>query len=412
MTISRRLLLQAGSAFALPSFSLPAHAAADATIRVGVLTDLSGTYRDGQGPTSVACARLAAEEFTAANPDIKVEVIAADHQNKPDLGLSIIREWADREGIDIVSDIGNSAIAIGARSVLQEKDKVELVTTAGSSDLTGKYCTPNLLHWGWDSWCLAQSTGGAMVRAGGNKWFFITPDYAFGHAAQADLTRFVERAGGHVLGSVSYPFPGTTDFSSFLLQAQASGANVLCFTNSGADLVNSLKQAQEFGLNRRGIRMAAAVGYVTDVMPIGLDVAQGLNLTETFYWDLNDRTRDFMTRIAPKLPKNVFPNMSQVGNYSGVLHYLKAVRQVGVPAAKASGRAVVEAMKRMPTDDDCFGVGRIRADGRKIHPSYLFEVKKPAESRGPGDVYRLIATTPAEQAFRPMDEGGCPMVAG
>jgi branched-chain amino acid transport system substrate-binding protein len=410
MSINRRLLLQAGTAIALPIGSLPARAETDPVIRIGVLTDLSGPYKDGQGPTSFACARQAAEEFTAANPDIKVEVIAADHQNKPDVGLGIIREWADRRDVDVVTDIGNSAIAIGARTVLQEKDKVELITSAGSSDLTGKYCTPNLLHWGWDSWCLAQSTGGAMVRAGGDKWFFITPDYAFGHAAQADLTRFVEGAGGHVLGSVSYPFPGTTDFSSYLLQAQASGANVVCFTNSGTDLINSLKQAREFGLNRRGIRLAAAVGYVTDVMPIGLEVAQGLNLTETFYWDLNDRTRAFMARIAPKLPTNVFPNMSQAGNYSGVLHYLKAVRQLGVAAAKTSGRAAVEAMKRLPTDDDCFGPGRIRADGRKIHPSYLFEVKKPEDSRRPGDVYRLIATTPAEQAFRPVNEGGCPLV--
>jgi branched-chain amino acid transport system substrate-binding protein len=293
---------------------------------------------------------------------------------------------------------------------VQEKDKVALVTTAGSSDLTGKHCGPNLLHWSWDSWCLAQSNGTALVKAGGDRWFFITPDYAFGHAAQADLAAFVEKAGGRVLGGVRYPFPQTTDFSSFLLQAQSSRANVICFTNSGTDLVASLKQAREFGLNRRGVRLAAAVAYVTDVAPMGLDVAQGLTLTETFYWDLNDRTRAFVARVAPRLPPRVFPNMSQVGNYSGVLHYLKAVKELGVARAKASGREVVEAMKRMPTDDDCFGPGALRADGRKVHPSYLFEVKKPEESRGPGDVYKLVATTPAEQAFRPLAEGGCPMV--
>lgn len=411
MTTYRRTVLRSGVAVAvLPVLGAGARAQADDTIRIGVLTDLSGPYKDGSGPGSVACVEQAVAEFTAANPSLKVEMIAADHQNKPDIGLGIIRQWFDRRGVDLVTDIGNSAIAIGARAIVQERDKVALVSTAGSSDLTGKYCSPNLLHWAWDSWCLAQSTGGALTRAGGNRWFFITPDYAFGHAAQADLTAFVEKAGGRVVGSVRYPFPQTTDFSSFLLQAQVSGANVVCFTNSGTDLISSLKQAREFGINRGGVRLAAAIGYVTDVMPMGLETAQGLTLTETFYWDLNGRTRAFMARIAPRLAPGAFPNMSQAGNYSGVLHYLKAVKEVGVARAKASGREVVEVMKRMPTDDDCFGPGTLRADGRKIHPSYLFEVKSPAESRGPGDVYKLLASTPAEQAFRPLADGGCSFI--
>ena len=408
MRLGRRTLLGAGIAATMPLGA--ARAQADNTVRVGVLTDLSGVYRDVGGPTSVACARQAADEFTAANPDIKVEVVAADHQNKPDIGLGIAREWFDRGGVDIVTDINNSALAIGLRTLAEERDKVELVTSAGTSDLTGKYCSPNLLHWSWDTWCLAHSTGSALVRTGGDKWDFVTPDYAFGHAMEDDTAKFVKSAGGKVLGSATYPFPTTTDFSSYLIQAQSAGANVIGFTNSGADLANCLKQAQEFGLTQGGVRLAAMIGYVTDVQAMSLPVAQGLIMTETFYWDLNDRTRSFMKRIRPKLPANVFPNMSQVGNYSGVLDYLKTVKQLGVARAKASGRAVIEAMKARPADDDCFGPSTIRADGRVIHPAYLFQVKTPAESHGPGDVYKLLATTPADEAFRPLNEGGCRLV--
>jgi branched-chain amino acid transport system substrate-binding protein len=407
MRLGRRALLGAGLAATIPVRGIKAQAD---TIRIGVLTDLSGVYRDIGGPTSVACARQAAEEFTAANPGIKVEVTAGDHQNKPDVGLAIVREWFDRGGVDVVTDINNSALAIGLRSLVEAHDKVELVTSAGSSDLTGKYCTRNLLHWSWDSWCLAHSTGSSLVRSGGDKWFFITPDYAFGHAVEDDTAKFVKQAGGKVLGSVGYPFPNTSDFSSFLIQAQASGANVIAFANSGSDTINCVKQAQEFGLTQGGSRLAALVGSITDVQGMGLPVAKGLTLTETFYWDFNDRTRSFMNRIRPKLPANVFPNMSQVGNYSAVLNYLNAVKDMGVARAKASGRAVIEVMKARPTDDDCFGQGSIRVDGRVIHPAYLFQVKTPAESRGPGDVYNLLATTPADQAFRPLNEGGCPLV--
>lgn len=388
-----------------------ARAQVDRTIRIGVITDMSGIYRDLSGPTSVACTRQAVEEFTGANPDIKVEVLVADHQNKPDVGLSLIRQWFDQAGVDIITNVGNTSIALGARSVIEEKDKVSLVTVAGSSDLTGKSCSPNMVHWSWDSWCLAHSTSTSLVKNGGDKWFFVTADYAFGHAAQADGTKFVEAAGGQVVGAVRYPFGTTTDFSSFLLRAQSSGANVIAFANAGAELIACLKQAQEFGIGQDGRqRLASMICFITDIQGMGLPVAKGLALTETFYWDLNDRTRAFTNRVRPKLAPGAIPNMSQAGDYAGVLHYLKAVKALGVEKAKASGRAVVQQMKAMPTDDDCFGTGSIRVDGRKIHPAYLFTVKTPAESKGSGDVYKLVSTLPAEQAFRPLSEGGCALV--
>lgn len=410
MRINRRTLLGTGLAAATLLPSTLSRAQSANTIRIGVITDMSGIYRDVSGPTTVACAQQAVDEFTAANPDIKVELLVADHQNKPDVGLTIIRQWFDQGGVDAIENVGNSAIALGARGLIEEKNKVSLITTAGSSDLTGKSCSANQVHWAWDSWCLAHSTATSLVRTGGDKWFFVTADYAFGHAAEADATKFVTAAGGKVLGSVRYPYGSTTDFSSFLLRAQGSGANVIAFANSGSDLVTCLKQSQEFGLESGGVRLASLVGYITDVLGMGLPVAKGLSLTETFYWDLNDRTRSFMGRMKPKLPANVFPNMSQAGDYSAVLHYLKAVKELGVARAKASGRDVVETMKRMPTDDDCFGKGLVRADGRKIHPAYLFEVKKPQESKQVGDIYKLISTLPAEEAFRPLEEGGCPLV--
>ncbi|APO54290.1 ABC transporter substrate-binding protein [Bradyrhizobium diazoefficiens] len=405
MTMTRRSFVGAGLATALAPRL--ARAQSDNTIRIGVITDMSGIYRDVSGPTTVACAQQAAAEFMAANPSIKVEILVADHQNKADVGLAIIRKWFDQDGVDVIENVGNSSIALGAKYLIEDKNKVALITTAGSSDLTGKSCSANLVHWSWDSWCLAHSTATSLVRTGGSKWFFLTADYAFGHAAEADAAKFVKAAGGTVLGSVRYPFGSTSDFSSFLLQAQSSGANVIAFANSGNELINCLKQAQEFGLDQGGARMAALVGYVTDVIGMGLSTAKGLSLTETFYWDLNERTRAFMNRVKPRLAANVYPNMSQAGDYACVLHYLKAVKELGAEQAKRNGREVVELMKKMPTDDDCFGQGMIRADGRKIHPAYLFEVKKPAESTSTGDVYKLVSTLSATEAFRPLDEGSC-----
>jgi branched-chain amino acid transport system substrate-binding protein len=410
--IRRRALLGGTAATALPLAApalLRAQPAAD-TVRIGVLTDLSGTYRDVTGPTSIACVRQAVEEFTAANPSIRVEVIAADHQNKPDVGVNTVRQWLDQRGVDVVTDVGNSAIALGINPICVERDRVHLNASAATSELTGRACTPNTLHWSYDTWCFANTSGTGLTRMGGDSWYFVTADYAFGHAIQRDTSRAVEAAGGRVLGASVYPFPSTTDFSAFLLQARASRAKVLGLAMAGDDLVNCVKQAQEFGLPRSGMKLAAIIGSVTGVLAAGMDTMQGMFISETFYWDQDERTRAFTRRVQAKLPAGVFPNYVHAGNYSGVLHYLRAVKEMGVGAAKASGRAAVAAMKRMPTDDDAYGSGRVREDGRKIHPAHLYEVKRPEESRHPGDVYKVSTTIPAEQAFRPLAEGGCPLV--
>ena len=335
MLINRRAFLGSlASAGVVWSFG-PARAADAKTIRIGHITDMSGVYRDVEGPTGVACVKQAVEEFVAENPDIKVEVLVADHQNKVDVGLGIIRRWFDEGGVDVITNVGNSSVALGAKPIIESKDKVALISSAGSSDLTGKECSPNWVHWAWDSWCLAHSTATSLVKTGGDKWFFVTADYAFGHAAQADATKFVEAAGGKVLGSVRYPYGATSDFSSFLLQAQGSGANTIAFANSGVDLINCLKQSQEFGLGQSA-RLAAMVGYITDVLGMGLPVAKGLTLTETFYWDLNDRTRAFMKRVAPKLESGVFPNMSSGGRL--FLH--AALSQDGESARRGARQGV------------------------------------------------------------------------
>ena len=408
MTIDRRTFVAGTLAAATlaPLSRVRAQGAAK-PIKIGVITDMSGVSRDVSGPTTVACVEQAIAEFKSSNPDIKVELLVADHQNKADVGLGIIRKWFDQDGVDMIQNVGNSSIALGAKYLIEGQNKVAMITTAGSSDLTGKGCSRNQVHWSWDSWCLSHSTATSVVRTGGKKWFFITADYAFGHAAEADATKFIKAAGGTVLGAVRYPFGSTTDFSSFLLQAQSSGAEVIGFANSGSELISALKQAQEVGLDANGTRMAAMIGYITDVVAMGLPTAKGLSLTETFYWDLNDRTRAFMERVRPRLAKNTFPNMSQAGDYACVTHYLKAVKELGVERARA-GRDVVDLMKKMPTDDDCFGQGKIREDGRKIHPAYLFQVKRPEESKGPGDVFKLVSTLPTEEAFRPIEDGGCP----
>jgi branched-chain amino acid transport system substrate-binding protein len=406
MTLTRRAALGAATLLAAPAVQ----AQPLEPIRIGVLTDLGGPYRDVTGPTSVACAKLAVDEFTAANPGIPVELLSADHQNRPDTGLSIVREWFDRRGVDAIGDIGNSAIALGLGGLLGEKDKVQLNASAGTSEITGRSCNANTVHWTYDTWACSHTVAEALTKAGGDTWYFITADYAFGRAIQNDTTSFVTANGGRLLGASAYPFPGTTDFSAFLLQAQASRAKVLGLAMAGDDLNNCVKQAQEFGLVRQGVKLAAIIGSITSVVSEGLRTMQGLNICEGFYWDLNDRTRAFRARMAPRLPATVVPNGVHAGNYSSVTHYLKAVKALGHAAAKASGRAVIAQMKRMPTDDDAFGAGTIRVDGRKIHPMHLFEVKKPEESRGFGDVYKLVGTTPAEQAFRPLADGGCALV--
>ncbi len=397
MTVSRRMLLGGAAVAALP---LRARAQT-AKIRIGVLNDQSGPYRDTGGLTSVICARQAVQEFAARGFD--VDVIAADHQNKPDIGAGIARQWYDREGVDMIIDVPTSSVGLAVGAVAKEKDKAYVNVGAATADLTGKQCAPSIVHWSYDTYMLSKSTGGSTVKAGGDTWYFITADYVFGHQLQRDATHFIELEGGRVLGASSYPFPGTSDFSAFLLQAQSTGAKVLGLCNAGADTVNSIKQAHEFGWTAK---IAAMLMFITDVHALGLPVAQGLTLTESFYWDLNDRTRAFTDRVRPKTPNN-WPNMIHAGCYAGTLHFLKAVQDLGIAEAKRSGTAIVNRMKAMPTDDDCFGKAYIREDGLLMVPSYLFQVKTPAESKGPWDYYKTVHTTPADEAWRPLSEGGC-----
>jgi branched-chain amino acid transport system substrate-binding protein len=404
MRLARRSLLAAAASAAV----LPVRRSRAQTrpvIRIGVMNDMSGPYRDVNGPTGVICAKQAVQEFAAGAFD--VDVLSADHQNKPDVAVSLAREWFDQRGVDIIIDVAATSCALALASICHEKNKVLIPTSTASSDITGKACTPNSIHWVFDTYMEARSTGGAMVKAGGDTWYFITPNYAFGEATQRDTTHFVEAGGGKVLGGQLYPFPETTDYSAFLVKAQASGAKILGICGAGADLINIVKQAHEFGLSR-SMNLAALVAYTTDIRSIGIEMAAGTRLSETYYWDLNERTRSFQKRIQPKVA--LWPNMAQAGDYSCTLHYLKTVADMGPAAAKADGAATVARMKAMPTDDDCFGPGRIREDGRKIHPVYLFEVKQPSESRGEWDLYKLIGTTPADDAFRPLSDNACPMV--
>ncbi len=407
MTISRRTLLAtAAAASAVPLGRGRAQGAP--TIKIGVLNDMSGPYMNTGGPTSVICCKQALEDFGVTAKGLNVEVISADHQNKPDLAVSISRQWIDRDGVDMILDVPTSSVALAVQGVVREKNKVFLASGPATDELTGKACSPNFVHWTYDTYMLARSTGGAMVKAGGDTWYFITADYAFGKQLQSDTTNLVKASGGKVLGFSAYPFPGTTDFSSFLVQAQASRAKVLGLANAGADTVNSIKQAHEFGLTK-SMKLAALLMFVTDVHALGLDVSQGLNLTESFYWDLNDRTRAFTNRVKPKTPNN-WPNMIHAGCYSATLHYLKTVHDMGAAAAKKDGVATVTRMKKMPVEDDCFGKTIIREDGRNLTNAYLFEVKKPSESKGPWDYFKLVATTPGDQAYRPLAQGHCSFV--
>src|SRR3954469_9823562 len=405
MAIQRRELVgTAAAAAALGGLPWRARAQAPA-IRVGVLTDMSGPYRDTTGPRSVVLTQQAVQDFGSRG--FQVEVLQADHQNKPDVGANIARQWFD-QGVDAVVDVPTSSVALAVNSIAREKNKVHLNSGAASSDLTGAQCSPNTVHWTYDTYMLAKSTGAAIVKTGGDSWFFITADYAFGHALERDTGNFVKSAGGRVLGAVRYPFPATPDFSAFLFEAQASRAKVLGFANASTDTVNCIKGAREFGL-QRSMKFAALLMGIVDVKSLGLEAGQGLNLTEAFYWDLNDRTRALTERVRAKNEGRP-PAMVPAGCYGAVLHYLKAVADMGVAAAKASGVEAVNRMKAMPADDDAFGARTIRPDGRCIHPAYLFEVKAPGESRNPWDLYKLAATTPGEEAFRPIAEGGCPLV--
>lgn len=411
MTFTRRKALAAAAALPLFTPIRSPLAQGGNTIRVGVLTDLSSLYTDLSGTGSVLAARMAAEDFAKTNPGFNVEFVSADHQNRADVGSNAARQWYDRDGIDMIVDLPNSAVALAVNTVTREKNKVALVSTGASTALTGAQCSANLVHWTYDTHSQAAGTGRAMVAAGGDTWFFLTADYAFGHALESDTEKFVTAAGGRVLGKVRTPFPGTTDFSAFLLQAQASRAKVIGLANAGGDTINCIKQAAEFGLTRRGQKLAGLLIFITDVHALGLATAQGLTLTASFYWDSNDGTRAFSERFHPQ-NRGIRPTMGHAGCYGATLHYLKAVAAVGVAKAKADGAAVVAKMKELATDDPLFGKGTIRADGRKLHPCFLYEVKAPAESKGPWDYYKLVREVPIEQAWRPLNEGGCALVRG
>src|SRR5438270_8122082 len=402
----KHLISLAGLAAALACGSAQAQ---QVNVKIGVMSDMSSLYADIGGPGSVAAAKLAVADFNKDNPNVKVEVVSADHQNKADIGSGIVNKWFDAEGVDLVIDVPNSGVALATSEIARAKNKVFIGSGPAASDLTGPKCNANTVHWTYDTWMLANGTGKAIVKSGGDTWFFLTADYAFGHALERDTAAVVEANGGKVLGKVRHPL-NTSDFSSFLLQAQTSQAKVIGLANAGGDTINSIKSASEFGITKGGQSLAGLLVFASDVNALGLATAQGLTLTETWYWDQNDANRAWSKRWqAERGGSGKFPTMVQAGVYAGVTHYLKAVAAL---KSGADGKAVVAKMKELPTDDALFGKGTIRADGRKIHDAYLYEVKKPADSKHPGDFYNVRATIPAAEAFRPLKDGGCALVSG
>src|SRR4029079_6732927 len=386
-------------------------AAQQVNVKIGVLTDMSSLYADATCIGSGIAARMAAADFMKDHPNVKVEVVSGDHQNKADIGSQIANQWYDVDKVDMIIDVPNSGVALAVSNVTNNKNKVFIVSGAAASDLTGAKCNANTVHWTYDTWMLANGTGTAMVKTGGDSWFFLTSDYAFARALERDPPAAVEKAGGKVLGKVRHPL-NTNDFSSFLLQAQASKAKIVGLANAGGDTINSIKQGAEFGIVKSGQKLAGLLVFASDVNALGLPTAQGLTLTETWYWDANDANRAWTKRWHAEggAAASKFPTMIHAGVYAGILHYLKAA--VALKGNLGDGKAVVAQMKAMPTDDPLFGKGTIRADGRKVHPAYLLEVKKPSDSKYPGDFYNVRATIPADQAFRPLKEGNCPLVSG
>jgi branched-chain amino acid transport system substrate-binding protein len=384
--------------------STPALAEMNGALRIGVMNDMSSVYSDFQGPGSVLAAQMAIEDF-AKTSKRKVEVMSADHQNKPDVGAGIARRWLDVEGVDMIIDLPNSAVALAVSEIVREKNKVAIGSGAGTALLTGAKCSPNFVHWTYDTWANGHALARGVLAAGNKSWFFITADYAFGYDLEKQASDEVMASGGKIIGSVRHPI-GASDFSSFLLQAQASGAQVVALANAGGDTTNTVKQASEFKIGVKQ-KIVSLIFDLQSVPALGLNTAQGLVAINAFYWDMNDQTRAWSRRFQERHAKKMMPNHMHAGVYAAVLHYLKAVEKVGSPA---DGRAVVAAMKAMPTNDPLFGKGTIREDGRKIHPMYLLQVKTPAESKSEWDVFKVVDTIPAEKAFRPLNEGGCPLV--
>jgi branched-chain amino acid transport system substrate-binding protein len=376
-------------------------------VKIGVLTDMSSLYADVGGPGSVAAAKLAIADFTKDHPNVKVDLVSGDHQNKPDVGSQLANQWFDVDHVDMIVDVPNSGVALAISQIANQKNKVFVASGPAASDLTGAKCNANTVHWTYDTWMLANGTGKAIVKTGGDTWFFLTADYAFGHALERDTTAAVQAAGGKVVGSVKHPL-NTNDFSSFLLQAQSSKAKIIGLANAGGDTINAIKQGAEFGIGTGAQKFAGLLVFASGVNALGLKTAQGLTLTETWYWDMNDANRAWTKRWQDeRKAAGKFPTMVQAGVYSGVLHYLKAVATL---KSAADGKAVVAEMKKLPAEDPLFGKSTVRQDGRVLHPAYLFEVKTPAESKHPGDFYKLKATIPADEAFRPLKDGNCPLV--
>ncbi|TQF37386.1 ABC transporter permease [Bradyrhizobium sp. UNPF46] len=397
------LLLTTALTFAVTGVA----SAQDKTVKIGALSDQSGLYADLGGPGSTLAAQMAVEDSGLAAKGWKIDIISGDHQNKPDIGTAIARQWFDVDKVDIIVDVPNSGVALAVNNVVKEKNGVYINSGAATSDLTNAQCSPNTVHWTYDTYMLAHTTGQALVKAGGDSWFFLTADYAFGAALERDTTAVVTANGGKVIGGVKHPL-NTPDFSSFLLQAQSSKAKIIGLANAGGDTTNTIKQAAEFGIGKGGQKLAALLLFLTDIKAIGLETAQGLNFTETFYWDMNDQTRAFSKRFAEKMKNNAPPTMVQAGVYAGVRHYLKALDALG--GNPHDGVKIVEKMKSMPTEDDLFGKGEIQPNGRTIHSAYLFEVKKPSESKGPWDFYKLVGTVPGDQAFTPLSESKCALL--
>jgi len=377
----------------------------DNVVKIGVLTDLSGAYSDLAGKGSVVAAEMAVADFGGKVKGAKVEVVSADHQNKPDIGSAIANRWIDTEQVDAIVDVPTSSVALAIQEITRTKNRVHLNSTAGSSALTGEKCSPTMVHWTYDTYAQAHGTGTALTKQGGDSWFFITADYAFGHALQDDTAAAVKDAGGKVLGSVNAPFPNT-DFSSFLLQAQASGAKVIGLANAGADTINAIKQAHEFGLDKSGQKLTGLLTFVSDIHSLGLETAQGLVITDGWYWDLNDETRAWAKRWSEKMGGGRMPTSVQAGVYSAVSNYLKAIDKAGTDEAKK----VVDTLKTMTVNDMFAKNGHVRADGRMVHDMYLVEIKKPSESKYPWDYYKILRTIPGDEAFRPLDKGNCPLV--
>ena len=405
---TRRAIL-AGAAAATLFRTGPARAA-EQTIRIGVLTDMTGTYAALTGAGCVLGTQLAIEDFAKEHPEIPVELLSADMLLKPDVALGIAGDWFDSKGVDLLMDLPLSSAAIAVGEMCKAKDKLAIFNGAASSILTGAKCGPNHLHWSYDTWAVPHTIVQATLKDGGDSWFFIAADYAFGHMLASDASGFVTAGGGKVLGLANYPFPGTTDFSAFLLQAKASGAKVIGLANGGVDSVNCIKQAAEFGIIQAGIKIVSVGMLMPDILAIGLESAQGVRLSEPYYWDFNEGTRAFGRRFAARMQANAMPDSAQAGQYSSTRHYLKTVAAMGVEKAKASGRAVIAEMKKIPVRDDIFGESTIRDDGRVIHPMYLLEAKKPSESKEPWDLMTVKGIVPTNEAFRPMNAGGCPMI--